>query len=27
VRHLGEIRDERQVLDELASRVALAVSA
>jgi NADH-quinone oxidoreductase subunit G len=27
VRHLGEIRDERQILDELASRVALAVSA
>ncbi|MGH2912593.1 MAG: molybdopterin-dependent oxidoreductase [Solirubrobacteraceae bacterium] len=27
VRHLGEIRDERQVLDELASRVGLAVSA
>jgi NADH-quinone oxidoreductase subunit G len=26
-RHLGEIRDERQVLDELASRVGLAVSA
>jgi NADH-quinone oxidoreductase subunit G len=25
VRHLGEIRDERQVLDELTSRVALAV--
>jgi len=25
VRHLGEIRDERQILDELASRVALAV--
>jgi NADH-quinone oxidoreductase subunit G len=27
VRRLGDIRDERQVLDELASRVALAVSA
>ncbi len=27
VRHLGEIRDERQVLDELANRVGLAVSA
>jgi NADH-quinone oxidoreductase subunit G len=26
VRHLGEIRDERQVLDELASRVGLAVA-
>ncbi len=27
VRHLGEVRDERQVLSELADRVALAVSA
>ncbi len=27
VRHLGEIRDERQILDELANRVALAVTA
>jgi NADH-quinone oxidoreductase subunit G len=27
VRHLGEIRDERQILDELASRVGMAVTA